>query len=123
MRPAAAPPAEVHVTERRIAGPRGAPDVGVVITRPKAAGMGRPGILHIHGGGYIMGAAAMTLLIDAAYAMELGATVVSVDYRLAPETPHPGPVEDCYAALAWLHAQAAELGVDRERIAVTGESA
>jgi acetyl esterase/lipase len=123
MRPAAAPPADVDVSERRIAGPNGAPDVGVVITRPKAAGSGRPGILHIHGGGYIMGTAAMNVLTDAAYAMQLGATVVSVDYRLAPETPHPGPVEDCYAALAWLHAQAAELGVDRERIAVTGESA
>ena len=46
-----------------------------------------------------------------------------VYYRLAPETPHPGPVEDCYAGLAWLHANAEELGVDRTRIAVTGESA
>src|SRR5258708_30911079 len=77
MRPAASPPADVHVSERRIAGPPGAPDVGVTVTRPKAAGNGKPGILHVHGGGYIMGTAAMTVLTDAAYAMQLGATVVS----------------------------------------------
>ncbi len=123
MRPAAQPPADVNVSERRIPGPAGAPDVRVIVTRPKASGTGRPGILHIHGGGYVMGTADMTVPTDAAYATQFGATVVSVDYRLAPETPHPGPVEDCYAALAWLHAQAAELGVDRGRIAVTGESA
>jgi len=123
MRPTAPPPANVDVSEQRIAGPAGAPDVRVIITRPKASGTGQPGILHIHGGGYIMGTAEMNALTDAAYATQFGATVVSVDYRLAPETPHPGPVEDCYAALAWMHAQAAEFGVDRDRIAVTGESA
>ncbi len=123
MRPATPPPASVHVSERRITGPKGAPDVRIIVTRPKASGTSRPGILHIHSGGYIMGTADMNVLTDAAYAAQFGATVVSVDYRLAPETPHPGPVEDCYAALAWMHAQAPELGVDRGRIAVTGESA
>ena len=49
--------------------------------------------------------------------------VVSVEYRLAPETPHPGPVEDCYAGLAWTAAHAAELGIDPDRIIVGGASA
>lgn len=53
----------------------------------------------------------------------IGCVAVSVDYRLAPETPHPGPVEDCYAALTWLYTHAEELGVDTTRIALAGASA
>jgi acetyl esterase/lipase len=122
--PARAPtPDDVQVTEAKAPGRDGAPDVRLVVTAPKAAGSARPGILHIHGGGYVLGAADMTSETDATYAQEFGAVVVSVDYRLAPETPYPGPVEDCYAGLAWLHAEAERLGVDRGRIIVTGESA
>jgi len=113
----------VDIDSRVIPGPSGCPDVRVLVTRPKVRTGPGPGILHIHGGGYVMGSPEMGLATDIAYAEMLGATVVSVDYRLAPETPHPGPVEDCYAALAWLHAEAAALGIDRKRIAVTGESA
>src|SRR5262245_2541946 len=104
-------PPDVLVEERRIPGPKGAPDVRVIVMRPKAAGSARPGILHIHGGGYVMGVADMTAPADVAYVMYLSAVVVSVDYRLAPETPYPGPVEDCYAALTWLYEHADELGV------------
>jgi acetyl esterase/lipase len=119
-----APPADdVVVTERRIAGPDGAPNVRVLVSAPAGPGAGRPGLLHVHGGGYILGAAEMTLDTDAAYVRAFQAVCVSVDYRLAPETPHPGPVEDCYAALKWLRDQAGSLGVDARRIVVTGESA
>jgi acetyl esterase/lipase len=121
--PLPAPPPEVRVYEAVAPGRDGAPDVRLVITAPREAGQARPGILHVHGGGYILGSAEMTGPTDAQYALQLGAVVVSVDYRLAPETPHPGPVEDCYAGLAWLHAEAAALGVDPGRIVVTGESA
>lgn len=117
------PPPDVQVYQAHAPGRDGAPDVRLVVTAPRAVGRSRPGILHIHGGGFVLGSADMTGPTDAAYASELGAVVVSVDYRLAPETPFPGPVEDCYAALAWLHAQAAALGVDPGRIVVTGESA
>jgi acetyl esterase/lipase len=116
-------PADVQVYEARTSGSDGAPEVRLVVTAPKAAGQGRPGVLHVHGGGYVLGSAEMTGPTDAAYASQLGAVVVSVDYRLAPETPYPGPVEDCYAGLAWLHAQAASLGVDPGCVVVTGESA
>jgi len=118
------PPApDIEVYEANAPGRDGAPDVRLIVTAPKATRAGRPGILHVHGGGYVLGSADMTGETDAAYARELDAVVVSVDYRLAPETPHPGPVEDCYAGLAWLHGEAMRQGVDPSRIAVTGESA
>jgi acetyl esterase/lipase len=119
-----APPADdVTVAEHWVPGPQEAPDVRVLISTPRAQGERRPGILHVHGGGYVLGSAEMTLETDAAYVRAFDAVAVSVDYRLAPETPHPGPVEDCYAVLKWLYANAASLGVDTGRIVVTGESA
>ena len=116
-------PPEVVMSERTIPGPGGSPDVRVLVFAPLEAGEDRPGILHIHGGGYVIGAPEMSIDTCASYATQLGAVVVSVDYRLAPETPFPGPVEDCYAGLKWLHAHAAELGVEPARIAISGESA
>jgi len=118
-----APPSDVAVDERRIPGPAGAPEVRVLVYTPPAATGPKAGYLHIHGGGYVMGTADMSDLANKALAQEIGCVIVSVDYRLAPETPHPGPVEDCYAALKWLHANAAALGVDPGRIAIGGESA
>lgn len=86
------------------------------------AGAG-PAAVFLHGGGMIMGSVAQSDRLTAAYAAESGVPVLAVDYRLAPEHPHPCPVEDCHAGLAWLAAHAGELGVDAARIAVMGESA
>ena len=120
----AAPPSDVVVEERHIPGPAGAPDVRVVIYSPPGPVSGlKPGYLHIHGGGYVMGSPEMFDMQNKAVVREIGCVVVSVDYRLAPDTPHPGPVEDCYAALKWFYANAAALGVDAKRIAIGGESA
>jgi acetyl esterase/lipase len=116
-------PAGVRRDERLIPGPAGGPDVRVVIIGPAAEASNRPAILHIHGGGYVMGSPDMVIANAAAWALALGAVTVSVDYRLAPETPFPGPVEDCYAALTWLNANAGALGIDAKRIAIVGESA
>ena len=113
----------IEKTERFVPGPKGAPEVRVLVFTPKSASAPRPAYLHIHGGGYVLGDPDMGEPNHMQKASELGAVVVSVDYRLAPETPFPGPVEDCYAALKWLHANAQELGVDPARIAVGGESA
>jgi acetyl esterase/lipase len=120
---AAAPPSDIVVEERHVPGPTGAPDVRVLIYNPPGATSTKPGYLHIHGGGYIMGIPEMMDAQNKATAGEVGCVIVSVDYRLAPDTPHPGPVEDCYAALKWFHANAASLGVDPNRIAIGGESA
>lgn len=95
--------------------------VGVRLFRPTGAPSGPgPALLWIHGGGYVIGEAAQDDVLCRRFADELGATVVSVDYRLAPEHPYPAPVEDCYDALKWL---AALPSVDPARVAIGGASA
>jgi triacylglycerol lipase len=114
----------VTCAEHFAPGPPGAPNVRVLVyTPPGAATAPRPAFLHFHGGGFVIGTPELNDGSSRLLAAELGCVVASVDYRLAPETPFPGALEDGYAALAWLHAQADVLGVDRARIAIGGESA
>jgi triacylglycerol lipase len=80
-------------------------------------------VLYIHGGGYVAGSARTGEAGNLVLADALGATVVSVDYRLAPEHPHPAPLDDCHAALRWLHGHAAGLGGAASKIVVMGQSA
>ena len=101
----------------------GAPAVGMVMYRPRHGAGPRPCILHLHGGGFVFGAAAADGRQHRAIAHDLSCCIVSVDYRLAPETPFPGAIEDAYAALAWIVANAEALAVDPARIGVMGESA
>lgn len=82
-----------------------------------------PSILHAHAGGMILGSAALGLKRLKVQASECNVQIFSVDYRLAPESPHPGPAEDCYAALEWLASKAKEFNIDTARIGVMGESA
>ncbi len=114
---------EVEVSEHFAPGLFGAPLVRVVRYACKLPSGPLPALLHIHGGGYILGQPEMTDAQSKSLAAEIGCVVLSVDYRLAPETPFPGAVEDCYAALKWLHAEAKALGVDASRVVVGGESA
>ena len=111
------------VSERFVPGPEGAPDVRVLLYKPTQRTQPTAGLLWIHGGGYISGSVDAEDSPVRQMAAELGCVVVSVDYRLAPETPYPGQLEDCYAALKWVYTNAAELGVDSERLAVAGSSA
>jgi acetyl esterase/lipase len=97
-------------------------DVRCLLYTPKGEKSGG-GYLHIHGGGYIGGQVEMSDPLNTMIAAKLGAVVLTVDYRLAPEHPVPAPLDDCYAGLAWLHNNAEELGIDTKRIAVGGESA
>ena len=115
--------AAVEMEARLISGPPGAADVALYIYRPREKTGILPCILHIHGGGYVTGSAAMMEPFHRPLALEAECSIVSVDYRLAPETRFPGAIEDCYAALAWVFKQAAALGIDPQRIGVMGESA
>ena len=111
------------VESHSVPGPDAAPPVRVVSYRPDGASGALPGILHFHGGGFVLGVPEMMDAANRWLASELGCMIFSVDYRLAPETRFPGPLEDGYAALLWLHANAGRLGVDVARVGVKGESA
>ena len=114
-----------EVEDRRVPGPEGEPDISLLICRPAApetAGP-RPVIYHVHGGGMVIGNNRVGVDVPLAWAQALDAIVVSVEYRLAPEHPHPAPVEDVYAGLLWTADHAAELGADPERIVIAGASA
>lgn len=106
---------------KTIAGPAGALEIYWFDPAPGTSG--RPAMLHIHGGGMVIGSARTMQHSPSGIAAALGIPVASVEYRLAPETPFPGPQEDCLAALAWLAKHADELGIDPARIGIFGESA
>ncbi|HLZ71865.1 MAG TPA: alpha/beta hydrolase [Dehalococcoidia bacterium] len=120
------PPSEhVAAQDRMVPGPAGAPAVKVRIYRPKGIPTSTrlPGLYFMHGGGMIMGNLDADNARLSQYVEQIGCVVVSVEYRLAPENPHPAPVEDCYAGLVWTAAHAGELGIDATRLAIGGGSA
>lgn len=113
---------EPSAEQRSIPGASGDPEVTVFVINADAANV-RPAILHTHGGGFVAGTASASVADMQIIAKALDCMIVTVDYRLAPETAFPGSLNDNYAALKWLHDNASELGADPERIAVMGESA
>ncbi len=96
-------------------------DIAVRVYRPRAGRL--PGLLYLHGGGWVVGSLDTHDGACAWLAREAGVVVASVDYRLAPEHPFPAPNDDALAALEWLHANAGDLDVDAARIAIGGDSA
>ncbi len=113
----------VDVENHWVPGPPGDPDVMLRIYTPSGIDGSAPGLYWIHGGGMVLGNAAMEDPMTKGVAAEMGCVVASVEYRLAPEHPHPAPIEDCYAGLKWFADNSESLGVDRGRIAVGGGSA
>jgi acetyl esterase/lipase len=107
--------AGIAATKRHIAG-----RPVLVMTPPTR---GPAAVLYIHGGGTVVGSPQLEASGAAQLARELGALVVSPDYRLAPEHPFPAALDDCMSTLYWLRDNADELGIDPERISVTGSSA
>lgn len=113
----------VDVSDHHAPGHEGAPDVLVRVYRPAGVDDALPAILHIHGGGFVLGSIASEHRGCCDLARDLGVAVATVEYRLAPEHPFPAAIHDCYAALVWLAGSSTDLGVDPDRIALFGQSA
>jgi acetyl esterase/lipase len=99
------------------------PHVTVRVHRPAGHDGALPCLYSMHGGGYVLGSRDMDDPFFDTWCATLGIVGISVEYRLAPETPFPGPLDDCYAGLAWAHTNAADLGIDPNRIGIAGVSA
>lgn len=121
--PPAPLPAGVTSEDHVVAGQGDAPAVTVRLHRPASLPANAPALYWIHGGGMVLGDLAMCDAYCAKVADRLNVLVAAVDYRLAPEHPFPAPLDDCYRGLAWFVGAAAELGIDRGRIAIGGDSA
>lgn len=101
----------------------GRPGVDVRVHRPKAANGALPCIYWIHGGGLILGTNKNDDARFDRWCQLFNCVGVSVEYRLAPESRYPEPLEDCYAGLRWVRDNASSLGVDVNRIGISGASA
>ena len=113
---------DITADEIRVESAFGAKPIRVLTYRPVKSDNPLPTIVHIHGGGFVMGAPEMKDVENRLLASELRCAIYSVDYRLAPEAPHPAPLEDIYSVFTWLHANAGQLGLDPTRIGIKGES-
>ena len=115
----------LDIEDRLVPGWEDDPEVSVRVYRPAGASITArvPGIVMIHGGGFVIGSVEAEHAGAALMAMDTGAVVVSVDYRLAPEHPFPAGVEDAIAAVTWVSQHAQSLGIDGGRFVVGGDSA
>jgi acetyl esterase len=110
--------------DRTIPGPGG--DIPLRIYWPNAAGARQsplPAIVYYHGGGHVIGSLDSHDLIARNLCGGAEAIIVSIDYRMGPEHRFPAAVEDSMAGLLWVHANAASIGADPERLGVHGDSA
>lgn len=119
-------PAEpLRFQEHWVASPEGKAPLRLCVYAPPGleAGPDRPSIFYIHGGGFVLGKPEMADDQLAELALSLGALVIAVDYRLAPEHPFPAPLEDCFKGLEWIIENTKSLGLDPQRITLMGHSA
>jgi acetyl esterase len=116
-------PAEVTVVDRTIPGPAG--ELAVRLYRPASAPADAklPALVYAHGGGWVFGNLDSHDVLCAQLALEAGIAVFHVDYRLAPEARFPGAFDDVVAALKWVAANGASVGIDPTRLAIGGDSA
>jgi acetyl esterase len=116
-------PAVGEVLELAAPGPAGAIPLRLYRATPLTAGNLQPLLIYYHGGGFVLGDLDSHDVLCRSLALNSGATVVSVHYRLAPEAKFPAAAEDAMAVLDWMSANAARIGTDPNRIAVGGDSA
>ena len=111
----------VDISDYRVVTPDGAALLARWYRQPSGDSMAA--VLYLHGGGMIVGSVPIFDGPVSRYVARTGVSMLSLEYRLAPEHPHPVWVEDAYTGLVWLTDHAAELGIDPGRIAVMGDSA
>jgi acetyl esterase/lipase len=111
------------VSQLSVPGLDGDPDIPLLVCTPAGAPASRPALYYVHGGGFFCNDHRTGLDQVLETAERFGATLISVGYRLAPEHPYPAQINDAYAGLLWAAEHADELGIDSERIIVTGSSA
>ena len=109
--------------EMVVPGTSGSAPLPVTVYAPAGRSGPLPGVLAIHGGGYVMGDKGMYDGVFDLWCLDPGVVGVSVEYRRAPETPYPGALDDCFRAFQWMFANADVLGIDPFRIGVYGASA
>lgn len=112
----------VNVTEYNISGYQGA-EISTLVIEPKHIEGVLPCLVFFHGGGFMLKASGGHYQLAKEYAAKVPCKVVYVDYRLAPKHPFPTPVEDCFAAYQWTLEHIDELGIDKDKIMVGGDSA
>jgi len=122
---AASLPTDSAVTPelRRIPGQHPGQWIELLLVAPPDQPVRAGCVLWLHGGGFVMGSPESDVAAAGKLAADLGVLVALPRYRLAPEHPFPAGLDDCYAALEWLHASADELGFPPDRIALWGKSA
>jgi acetyl esterase/lipase len=114
---------QLEIEELTIPQDGDAPAVRMLMLWPRGATGPRPCLYHVHGGGMVAGdsRSGLDYLID--WACRFTTVVASVEYRLAPEHQFPAPIDDTYRGLTWLVENARRIGIDPERIIITGASA
>ena len=112
---------DIKVSRRLIRGYKDS--IEILIIEPADREALSPALVYYHGGAFIFGAAGHHYRMARIYALATGATVLFVNYSLAPEYRYPTQPEDCYAALRYAYTNSILLGIDRSRIAVAGDSA
>jgi acetyl esterase/lipase len=114
---------DVLITTVSVPGKAGDPDIALRVHRPARSVPALPCIIYLHGGGMVMGTAERSDATFERWCTLFNCVGIVVEYRLAPETPYPGPLDDCYAGLQYVFTHAEEFDIDPNRIGIAGPSA